>query len=159
MAPFRKRGGGVDDPASSIRMSAMCGSWWHEGNRNGLRLYRELRAQGYTGSSKAIYRYLERLRTPHRPLTPSKAHKRKRVLASPALLQNFSAQRASLSVCVSTREAGRGTAPGTGVDPTSQSECRGRVPPGWARQKRATCPSSSHWPRAFAKTRRLCRQA
>jgi transposase len=74
--------------------------WWQEGNRNGLRLYRELRAQGYTGSSKAIYRYLERLRTPHGPLTPSKTHNRKRALASPAPLQNFSAHRATwLFVC------------------------------------------------------------
>jgi transposase len=35
--------------------------WWQAGNRNGLQLYRELTAQGYRGSSKAIYRYLERL--------------------------------------------------------------------------------------------------
>jgi transposase len=74
--------------------------WWHEGNRHGLQLYRDLRAQGYTGSSKAIYRYLERLRTPQRPVPLSKPHKRKRVLASPAPLQNFSAQRATwLFVC------------------------------------------------------------
>jgi len=79
--------------------------WWQAGNRNGLQLYRELRAQGYKGSSKAMYRYLERLRTPQRPsvgLTPSKPQRRKSVLAEPAPLENFSAQRASLSVCVST---------------------------------------------------------
>ena len=68
-----------------------------------LQLHRELRAQGYTGSSKAIYRYLERLRTPHRPPvkgTPSKPHKRKRVQAEPSPLQNFSAQRVTwLFVC------------------------------------------------------------
>jgi transposase len=75
--------------------------WWQAGNRNGLQLYRELRAQGYRGSSKAIYRYLERLRTPHRPVfgssspSKSKRHKRKGVLASPAPLENFSAQRAT----------------------------------------------------------------
>jgi transposase len=78
--------------------------WWQEGNRNGLQLYRELTAQGYRGSSKAMYRYLERLRTPQRPSlgssSPSKRQRRKRVLASPAPLENFSAQRATrLFVC------------------------------------------------------------
>jgi transposase len=78
--------------------------WWQEGNRNGLQLYRELTAQGYRGSSKAMYRYLERLRTPQRPSlgssSPSKRQRRKRVLASPAPLENFSAQRAiRLFVC------------------------------------------------------------
>src|SRR5258707_7764517 len=73
--------------------------WWQEGNRNGLQLYRDLRAQGYRGSSKAIYRYLERLRTPQRHAvgssSPSKRQRRRRVLASPAPLENFSAQRAT----------------------------------------------------------------
>jgi transposase len=72
--------------------------WWQEGNRNGLQLYRALAAQGYKGSSKAMYRYLERLRTPQRHalgLTSSNPQKRKRVLAEPAPLENFSAQRAT----------------------------------------------------------------
>ena len=72
--------------------------WWQAGNRNGLQLYRALTAQGYRGSSKAMYRYLERLRTPRRHslgVIPSKPQRRKRVLASPALLENFSAQRAT----------------------------------------------------------------
>ncbi len=78
--------------------------WWQEGNRNGLQLYRELTAQGYRGSSKAMYRYLERLRTPQRhssgSSSPSKRPGRKRVLALPAPLENFSAQRATrLFVC------------------------------------------------------------
>src|SRR6266487_3657326 len=30
-------------------------TWWHEGNRNGLQLYRELTSRGYKGSSKAMY--------------------------------------------------------------------------------------------------------
>src|SRR6266700_780912 len=71
--------------------------WWQAGNRNGLQLYRELTAQGYRGSSKAIYRYLERLRTPQRQAfkssSPSKLPKRKTVQTSPAPLENFSAQR------------------------------------------------------------------
>ncbi len=70
--------------------------WWREGNRNGLQLYRELTAQGYKGSPKAMYRYLARLRTPQSPssgLTPSKPYRRKSVLAEPSPLENFSAQR------------------------------------------------------------------
>ena len=58
----------------------------------------QLTAQGYKGSSKAMYRYLERLRTPQRHavgMTPSKPHRRKSVQASPAPLENFSAQRAT----------------------------------------------------------------
>ena len=77
--------------------------WWQAGNRNGLQLYRALTAQGYKGSSKAMYRYLERLRTPQRRssgVAPAKPQKRMRVLASPAPLENFSAQRATwLFVC------------------------------------------------------------
>src|SRR5258708_4278779 len=73
--------------------------WWQAGNRTGLQLYRELTAQGYKGSSKAMYRYLERLRTPQRQalgsLSSSKRQRRKRVLVSPAPLENFSAQRAT----------------------------------------------------------------
>ena len=72
--------------------------WWQAGNRNGLQLYRALTAQGYKGSSKAMYRYLERLQTPQRHsvgVTPSKPHRRQRVQASPAPLENFSAQRAT----------------------------------------------------------------
>jgi transposase len=45
-----------------------------------------------------MYRYLERLRIPQRPslgLTPSKAQRRKSVLAEPSPLENFSAQRAT----------------------------------------------------------------
>jgi transposase len=72
--------------------------WWQAGKRNGLQLYRDLRAQGYTGSSKALYRYLERLRTSHRScvrVPPSQPHKRKKAQAEPSPLQNFSAGRAT----------------------------------------------------------------
>ncbi len=103
MAPFPKPDGGADDPASSIRYARYVLQWWQAGNRNGLQLYRALTAQGYRGSSKAMYRYLERLRTPQRPslgVTPSKAQRPESVLASSALLENFSAQRATwLFVC------------------------------------------------------------
>lgn len=43
---------------------------WEQGDHNGASLYRELRAHGYRGSQKALYRYLARLRSPrHRPPT------------------------------------------------------------------------------------------
>ncbi len=48
-------------------------SRWHQGCHNGLQLERELRAKGYKGSGRAIYRYLETLEPPdfsvreHRP--------------------------------------------------------------------------------------------
>lgn len=36
-------------------------SRWHQGCHNGLQLERELRAKGYKGSGRALYRYLETL--------------------------------------------------------------------------------------------------
>lgn len=77
--------------------------WWHEGNRNGLQLYRELTSRGYKGSSKAMYNYLATLRTPQSDApqsVPVKPRRRKSVLSLPAPLENFSAQRATwLFVC------------------------------------------------------------
>src|SRR5579859_5001703 len=107
--------------------------WWQEGNRNSLQLYKELTAQGYRGSSKAMDRYLERLRTPQRHAfgsSPSKPHRRKSVLASPAPLENFSAQRARLSVWTSTRRSGLDAKSQVGVDQASQPQCRNGLQPG-----------------------------
>ena len=76
---------------------------WHEGNRNGLQLYRELTSRGYKGSSKAMYNYLATLRTPQSDapqLAPLKQQRRKSVPSLPVPLENFSAQRATwLFVC------------------------------------------------------------
>ncbi len=72
--------------------------WWQEGNRNGLQLYQELTAQGYKGSSKAMYRYLARLRTPQSDTSksvPLKLRRPRSVPLSVAPLENFSAQRAT----------------------------------------------------------------
>jgi transposase len=80
--------------------------WWQEGHRNGSQLYRELKAQGYKGSSKAMYNYLATLRAPRSnssKSSPLKSQQPKSVPLSPAPLENFSARRASLSVCASTR--------------------------------------------------------
>jgi len=56
-----------------------------------------------------MYNYLATLRTPQSDAPksiPWKPRRRKSVPSPPAPLENFSAQRASLSVCLSTREAG-----------------------------------------------------
>src|SRR6266496_3100529 len=78
-------------------------SWWQEGNRNGLQLYRELTARGYKGSSKAMYNYLAILRVPQSdapPSVPLKLRRHKSVPSLPAPLENFSAQRATwMFVC------------------------------------------------------------
>jgi transposase len=85
-------------------MSVTSARRWHEGNRNGGQLYRELTARGYQGSPKAMYNYLARLRTaPGRASKSSpaaKPPKRKSRPLPPAPLDNFSAQRATwLFVC------------------------------------------------------------
>ena len=78
-------------------------TWWQAGNRNGGQLYRELTAQGYQGSPKAMYNYLATLRAvPGRGFKSSSANppKRKRLPLPAAPLDNFSAQRATwLFVC------------------------------------------------------------
>jgi transposase len=84
-------------------------SRWQEWSHLGSQLYKELTAQGYKGSPKAMYNYLVTLRTPQSDAPksiPLKPRRRKSVPSPPAPLENFSAQRASLSVCLSTREAG-----------------------------------------------------
>jgi len=73
-------------------------SRWQEGSRSGSQLYRELLAQGYKGSPKAMYNYLATLRTPQSDSPkslPSKPRGRKSVPSSPVPLENFSAQRAT----------------------------------------------------------------
>jgi Transposase and inactivated derivatives len=74
-----------------------------QGCQNGSQLYRELRAQGYQGSRKAMYNYLATLRPPQSDspkLAPLKRRERKSIPLSPAPLENFSARRATwLFVC------------------------------------------------------------
>jgi transposase len=42
---------------------------WQEGQRNGMQMWREIAAQGYPGSSRMVYRFLETLKT--REIVPS----------------------------------------------------------------------------------------
>jgi transposase len=81
--------------------------WWQEENRKGAQLYKELTAQGYKGSPKAMYQYLATLRPVGVRLsasTSSKPQRRKSNASSPAPLENFSAQRATwLFVCQSEK--------------------------------------------------------
>jgi hypothetical protein len=105
-------------------------NWWQKGNRNGTQLYRELTAQGYKGSSRAMYSYLATLRIPQvrsSKLSPSKPQGRKHTPSLPAPLENFSAQRASLSVYLSAREVRREAARRAGTDQAGQSKRRGRL--------------------------------
>ncbi len=78
-------------------------TWWHEGNRNGLQLYRELTSRGDIGSSKAMYNDLATLRAPQSDAPqslPLKPRRRKSVPSLPVPLENFSAHRATwLFIC------------------------------------------------------------
>jgi transposase len=72
-------------------------SLWHQGCRNGAQRERELRAKGYKGSGRALYRYLERLdpsgssaRKQASPSTP-----RQTVFMQPNPLLTLSAQKAT----------------------------------------------------------------
>ena len=72
--------------------------WWQQGNCNGSQLYRELTAKGYKGSSRAMDSYLATLRPSQSDvprLSLPKPQERSCVSASPTLLENFSAQRAT----------------------------------------------------------------
>src|SRR6266568_3778855 len=65
-------------------------SRWQEGCHTGSQLYRELTAQGYKGSPKAMYNYLTILRPPQSDspkLAPLKRRVRKSVSLSPAPLE------------------------------------------------------------------------
>jgi transposase len=62
---------------------------WNEGERNGLQLWRELRAQGYKGSWRTVYRLVAQLRESPTP-TKGKAERAQAVPEAP--LQDFSAK-------------------------------------------------------------------
>ncbi len=68
-----------------------------QGCQNGLQLYRELAAQGYRGSPKALYAYLAMLRASHpaSELVSLKQQECQRDCVSTVPLENFSARRAA----------------------------------------------------------------
>ncbi len=72
-----KRSRGFDPYAASVRER------WEQGHRNGLQLWRELQAQGYKGSSRAVYRFLAQLKQGSVP-TGRKAQRSQAVRESPA---------------------------------------------------------------------------
>lgn len=92
-ARLRRRRPSLIDPYERFVISR-----WQEGYRNGTHLYKELTAQGYKGSSKAMYNYLATLRAPQsdvpKPL-PSKPREPKSVPPLSVPLGNFSARRAT----------------------------------------------------------------
>lgn len=71
---------------------------WHQGCRNGLQIWREITARGYTGSPKALYSYLARLRSTSSPSAegsaPSRSKKRKQAVARSGPSDQFLAKRA-----------------------------------------------------------------
>ncbi len=79
--PRRRRPSPLDQYASYLRHR------WEEGCQHGQRLYEELQAKGYTGSSRARYRYLNRWRSPRtfqEELPSSKRRWKSRKKAAPS---------------------------------------------------------------------------
>ena len=74
---------------------------WREGLMTGPPLYQELKARGYQGSERAMYRYLETLRLPHAKAAPlqQKPSREKKRVTSPLIpagpLESFSAHKAT----------------------------------------------------------------
>ena len=69
--PRRRRPSPLDQYASYLHRR------WEEGCQNGQRLYEELQEKGYTGSSRALYRYLNRWRSPSTIKPPPSLSKRR----------------------------------------------------------------------------------
>ncbi len=74
---------------------------WREGLMTGPSLYQELKARGYQGSERAMYRYLETLRLPSAKTVPlqQKPPREKKRATAPLIpagpLENFSAHKAT----------------------------------------------------------------
>src|SRR5689334_1920407 len=90
---------GADALVLLIAMPASLRRRWEEGYQNGERLYEELQAKGYTGSIRAVYRYLNRWRSPRKlqehPL-PSKPRtiRRKKAIPPPGPFDDCNAKQA-----------------------------------------------------------------
>jgi transposase len=69
--PRRRRPSPLDRYASYLRQR------WEQGCQNGQRLYEELQEMGYPGSSRALYHYLNRWRSPRAIKPPSLQSKRR----------------------------------------------------------------------------------
>src|SRR6266567_2807018 len=72
---------------------------WEEGCQNGERLYEELQARGYTGSIRALYRYLNRWQSPRKLQenpSPSKRRtpRRKKTIPPPGPFDDCNAKQA-----------------------------------------------------------------
>jgi len=90
----RRRRPSLVDPYESYVLTR-----WQEGCHNGLQLWREIAARGYSGSPKALYHYLTRLRpasnSSAQRSTTSPEKKRKSVPSSSGPSDVFLAKRAS----------------------------------------------------------------
>jgi len=91
--PRRRRPSPLDAYASYLRRR------WEEGCQNGERLYEELQARGYTGSIRALYRYLNRWQSPRKLQenpSPSKRRtpRRKKTIPPPGPFDDCNAKQA-----------------------------------------------------------------
>ncbi len=90
----RRRRPSLIDPYESYVLTR-----WQQGCHTGLQLWREIAARGYSGSPKALYHYLARLRPASIPsaqrLTTSPARKQKSVPSSSGPSDQFLAKRAA----------------------------------------------------------------
>jgi len=71
---------------------------WQQGCRNGIQLYQELQAQGFRGSQRGVYRYLETLEpstSPRRSRGPRPSAESLATLGKPISLEYFSARKAT----------------------------------------------------------------
>lgn len=71
-------------PSAFDRFSPYVWQRWQAGCRNGPRLWEELAAQGYSGSERSVYRYLQTLRTGFVPTFPEEASPSPPALETPA---------------------------------------------------------------------------
>jgi transposase len=88
----RRRRPSLIDPYESYVLAR-----WQQGCRNGLQIWREIVARGYSGSSKAFYSYLARLRpekSAAQQATPSASRKRKKAAVGSGPSDQLLAKRA-----------------------------------------------------------------
>ncbi|HEX4207773.1 MAG TPA: transposase [Ktedonobacteraceae bacterium] len=89
----RRRRPSLIDPYESYVLTR-----WHQGCRNGLQIWREIAARGYSGSPKSFYSYLARLRSTGSPVgeraATSASKRRGREPSSSGSSDHFLGQRA-----------------------------------------------------------------
>jgi transposase len=62
LEPFPKPKNAARGKVLLMRLLHMCSNEGRDGERNGLALWQEIKAQGYTGTARSVYRHLETLK-------------------------------------------------------------------------------------------------